>query len=312
MRLEPAPYFTDITEGARTAEAVWATTSDGVRIRFGFWTGGTKGTILLFPGRTEYIEKYAYIATELAGNGYSVAVADWRGQGLADRLIDDPNKGHVAEFDDYQRDVAALLGAARAKGLPEPYFLLAHSMGGAIGLRALIEGLPVASAVFSAPMWGIWFSPVMRPLVGVVSWAANAFGLGKRYAPGSGPLNYAVEAEFKGNTLTNDPEMWAMMQSQANARPELCIGGPSLHWLQEALQATGALMRAPLPKIATLVLLGSKEKITDPAAIHQTARRWPSATLEMFEGAEHEILMELPHMREHAMALLLAHFSAHR
>ena len=39
--------------------------------------------------------------------------------------------------------------------LPRPWRLLAHSMGGTIGLRALTRGVPVAAAVFSAPMWGI-------------------------------------------------------------------------------------------------------------------------------------------------------------
>ena len=66
---------------------------------------------------------------------------------------------------DYQRDVAAVMALARAEALARPPFhLVSHSMGGAIGLRALHDGLPVRAAVFSAPMWGIRMHPALRPL----------------------------------------------------------------------------------------------------------------------------------------------------
>jgi pimeloyl-ACP methyl ester carboxylesterase len=79
-----------------------------------------QGTVLLFPGRTEYIEKYGLTAVSFATRGYAVASVDWRGQGLADRLIDDPLKGHVEKFSDHQRDVRAFLQAVEDLNLPKP------------------------------------------------------------------------------------------------------------------------------------------------------------------------------------------------
>lgn len=168
MSLSAAPLFTDVHPAPLDGMAFWATAADGVRIRLGVWQPNTaKGTVLLFPGRTEYIEKYAPSAGDLAKRGFATIAVDWRGQGLADRLLDNGRMGHVDAFSDYQRDVNAVVAAARELGLPEPFFLLGHSMGGCIGLRALYEGLPVRAAAFSGPMWGIRISAHLRP----VAWA---------------------------------------------------------------------------------------------------------------------------------------------
>ena len=109
MDLEPAPFHADLAEGPAGARAHWVHTSDGLRIRLGhFPAEEPRGTVLLFPGRTEYIEKYGRTASDLAAGGYDTLCIDWRGQGLADRLLEDVRTGHVHVFEDYQRDVAAI------------------------------------------------------------------------------------------------------------------------------------------------------------------------------------------------------------
>ena len=83
-----APFFDDIANGPAGGEAHWLTTADGLKIRAAHWVarGETlKGTILLFPGRTEYIEKYGPAAAEFLARGYAMVAIDWRGQGIADR-----------------------------------------------------------------------------------------------------------------------------------------------------------------------------------------------------------------------------------
>ena len=96
---------------------------------------------MILPGRTECIEKYGRAARDLVARGYSVISIDWRGQGLADRPLADHHAGHVGDFSEYQQDLDAMLAEAERAGLPKPYFMLAHSMGGAIGLRGLVRGL---------------------------------------------------------------------------------------------------------------------------------------------------------------------------
>jgi alpha-beta hydrolase superfamily lysophospholipase len=162
-----APFHSDLADGPPGGTAFWLTADDGVRLRCGWWPGGTRGTIVLFPGRSEYVEKYGRTARAFHDAGFAVAAIDWRGQGLADRSA--PDIGDVAHFDAYQRDVTAYLDALLAIGAPHPWVLVGHSMGGCIGLRALQAGLPFAAAIFTAPMWAIEVPRALRRVARLVA-----------------------------------------------------------------------------------------------------------------------------------------------
>jgi lysophospholipase len=111
----------------------------------------------------------------------------------------------VDRFSDYQRDVQTLLAAAKSLDLPKPYFLLAHSMGGCIGLRALLQGLPVQAVSFSAPMWGILFHPpAKRALAWGLSSLLYPFKLAEMRAPGTSVGSYLQEVSFEENQLSCD------------------------------------------------------------------------------------------------------------
>ncbi len=311
MLLESAPLFEEVAGGPPGGRALWVKTSDGVRIRIGAWhpRGAAQGTVLLFPGRTEYVEKYGDTARAMAERGFALLAVDWRGQGLADRLLPDRRIGHVERFPDYQKDVAALLRAARELDLPRPFHLLAHSMGGCIGLRAVMEGLTVQSCAFTGPMWGIQMPAHMRPIAWGLSHAAPLLGLGDRLAPGSTAGNYVEEQAFEGNWLTTDPEMYRMMREQLAAHPELGLGGPSLHWLREALRECRHLAGRPSPDLPCVTFLGGCEKIVDPQPIHDRMATWPRGELEVIAGAEHEVLMERAATRAHVFDRLAGLFS---
>ena len=307
--MEAAPLFADVAEGPPGGEAFWLHAADGVRLRVGLWRGGGRGTVLMFPGRTEYVEKYGRLASDLATQDYGTMVIDWRGQGLADHLAPDPMVGHVGRFADFQRDVAALIDAAGRLALPRPLHLVAHSMGGCIGLRALIRGLPVASATFSAPMWGIGIKPQMRPAAWVITSMACLAGLGTRYAPGTGPGTYVRDAPFADNTLTTDADMWAYMGRQVTRYPALALGGPSMQWVNEALFEMSRLRRAALPGTPTLVALGMQERVVNPEAVRRMMGRWPAAEFLELPGSEHEMIMESPAIRARFMQAALALFA---
>ncbi len=297
--MTPAPLFNDVALGPEDGQGVWLKTSDGKRLRAGFWNAtGTRGTVVLLPGRSEYIEKYGRTAVALAQSGYATLTVDWRGQGMSDRALADPLVGHVTDFAEYQTDLDALLTFARVQGLPQPFHLLAHSMGGTIGLRALLRGLPFQTAAFSGPMWGILISPLMRPIANVLSAASAALHFQHRYVFGTGPAIYVTDQPFADNTLTTNPDMWEYMRRQALAHPGLSLGGPSFGWLHAALTECRALSRLPSPKVATLCALGSHERIVDPKPILTRMPNWPNGTLRLVQGAEHEILMERPALRD--------------
>lgn len=307
--MKPAPFFDDLADGPDEGHALWLTTTDGRRIRIGIWPEGTKGTVLLFPGRTEYVEKYGRAAEDLRQRGYATIAVDWRGQGLADRLIEDRASGFVHNFTDYQHDVAALIEALPALNLPAPLFLLGHSMGGCIGLRSAMEGLEVAAACFSGPMWGINLNPWMRPMARTIAFLGHSVGLGQRYVPGStGTVPYPEVAPFEGNELTTDPDMYEYMRTQTAQRPDLGLGGPSLKWVHEALGELRALRDLPSPPIPAITFLGSDETIVSADAIEDRMARWQGGRLEIVPGGRHEVMMESADRRAHFFDTMVTFF----
>ena len=307
-----APYFADVADDPADARALWLMTSDGVRIRAAIWNAaGPRGTVFLLPGRSEYVEKYGRNAVDLAAAGYAVLSVDWRGQGLSDRALADRAVGHVADFAEYQRDMDALILAARAQDLPSPWYLLPHSMGGCIGLRSLMRGLPFQAAAFSAPMWGISMANYLRPITQILSSAARRFGFQHRYAPSTNAQSYVLAVPFAGNVLTRDPAMWDYMAAQCRAHPDLALGGPSLGWLKAALDECRTLAALPSPAVPALCALGSAEKVIDIRPVHARMANWPQARLDMYQDAEHEVLMEVPSTRAAFTASAVKLFSAH-
>lgn len=311
MMLTAAPLYTDINPAPLVGAAYWVHAQDGVRLRIGvFHPENAKGTVLIFPGRTEYVEKYAPAAGEFAKRGFATAVIDWRGQGLADRLLDDFRVGHVGVFADYQKDVEAMVAAAHALNLPKPFFVQGHSMGGCIGLRSLHEGLDVAAASFTAPMWGIRIAPHLRPVAWALGTVMPVLGQGHRLPPGRVLDSYVLFAPFDDNLLTTDADMYEMMRAQLRAHPELELGGPSFVWLREALAETLALSRMPAPPVQADAFLGTRERIVHVGRIEARMRNWPDGELHLIQGGEHEVLMETPQTRTMILDRIAERFSA--
>lgn len=293
--MERAPFHAAIARGPEGGAAFWLRADDGVRLRIGVWPAPEepKGTVFLLAGRTEYVEKYGPAAADFAARGYAMLSVDWRGQGLADRPLDDPMKGHVALFADYQRDLAAVIAAAAELALPRPWFVLGHSMGGAIGLRA-VQGTahPFAACAFSAPMWEIGLPVGLRPFGPTIAQLLGGTGFAQGYAPGTDEKTYVFKAPFLDNKLTTDPEMWAFMVDQLARAPELALAGPTWHWVFEGILECVALAALPSPDLPCYAAIGERERIIHTPAVHDRMARWPKGRLAIVPGAEHEIMME--------------------
>lgn len=308
--MEQAPLHTALADGPPGGACYWVETTDGVRLRVGGWPGGENGTVLVFPGRTEAIEKYGRIAGMLAPRGYGLLTIDWRGQGLSERLHDDPLMGHVRRFTDYQHDVAALTEVADRLDIGPRPPVIAHSMGGCIALRALIRGFEARAVAFSAPMWGLALTPASSSAAWSLSALARATRAGLRYPPGNGPETRLANLGFTDNMLTRDPDMFDHIKRMVVALPELGLAGPSLHWLHEALIEMRRLRRHPAPRLPAHAAVGSGERIVCPDVIRSRMGHWPGATMDTIEGAEHELMMETPQTRGRFLDAAVALFDA--
>ncbi len=290
---DKAPLHIDLAEAPNGGEAFWLEPA-GARIRAAIWAGGERGTAFIFTGRTEYIEKYGRIITQLVERGFSVVSLDWRGQGLSERPLKERMKGHVDEFGDYQNDVAALMADDRIYALPEPHVLICHSMGGCIGTRTLIESrMAPAAVIMSAPMLGLSMTRVETVASKVLIGGSKLVGGATTFAPDPKPrVPYVQKTDFDKNTLTNDAEHFDWMRKHLEQVSGFGLGPPTIGWLDEALKETRELAAAPHPEQPVLYLLGSEEEIVSPDAIRSAAARGAKAQLVEIDGAKHEVFME--------------------
>lgn len=293
-----APFHADVAEAPAAAEAFWLAAADGTRLRAVVWRGGARGTAVIFPGRTEYAEKYGAVAAELIARGFSVAVIDWRCQGLSDRHPRNAMLGHVRDFADYQQDVAALMALVAELGLPTPRVLVAHSMGGCIATRTLVERDDFEAAILSAPMWGLHLATATRSAAVALTAVCGRIGLGERQMPGTAGRQGPEGPLFAGNVLTSDPAQFARGVAQVVRHPDLALGPPSIRWTQQALRETARLARGRLPDLPMLVLLGSAEVVVSPPAVRAWAARMPRCALMEIAGGRHEVFMERPEIRD--------------
>jgi len=296
------PFHADVADAPAGAEAHWVTASDGVRLRAVAWRGGGQGTAVIFPGRTEFAEKYGRMAQALVDRGLSVLVIDWRGQGLSDRHPTNAMLGHIEDFRTYQLDVAALLDLEARLDLAGPRYLFAHSMGGCIGLRTLLERADFCGAVFSAPMWHLQMKAATRELTAKMTRLANLVGLGQRLMPGTRPQPTAMAISFSGNPLTSDHDVFAWCLNQITTHPELALGGPSMQWTYAAMEEMARLYVAPLPRVPVLVMLGSDETVVSSSIIRSQVGKMAEGSLLELPGARHEIFMERPEVQAEAWA----------
>ena len=302
--LTPAPLMA--CGAPASGRAFWRRSDDGVRLRLGFWPGSA-GHVLILPGRTEWIEKYGLVVTELARAGWGALVIDWRGQGLSERLAPDPLLGHVRDFADYQLDLAAAVETAQALGcgaMP----MLCHSMGGCIGLRALVDGWQAPAVAMSAPMLGLPQNAALRAGVAAMARLSRPLGRDTDYVFGTGPDFGLRGTSFDLNDLTRDAAQFARMQAQLVAEPALALGGPSLRWAGSALSEMAALRRLPAPDVPALVGMAGNERIVSNDAIQERMAGWSTGELITYAQAEHELMMERPEVRGDFLARVLALF----
>lgn len=282
--------------------------ADGHAIRRIDWPGadgGRRGSILFLPGRGDFYEKYLETLDHWHRAGWRVTAADWRGQAGSGRLGDDAVTGHIADFSMWTADLAELWKAWKAQ-TPGPHVLAAHSMGGHLVMRALVDSLVDPDAVvLSAPMIGMAGPPLPLAVLHAVAKLMTKIGAPTRPAwkwsekPGEMPAN-------RGALLTHDAERYADELWWREKRPELVMGPGSWGWVERAyassrrLEEPGAMEAVQVP---VLVLSTTADRLVSHEAAVRAAQRLPSGELIAFgDEARHEILREADPVRDRALA----------
>jgi lysophospholipase len=280
------------------------TTTDGVKLRYARWRPTVRrqqGTVCLFQGRAEQIEKYFEVIGELRRRGFAVATFDWRGQGGSERRLRNRRKGHIDSFTEYDRDLEAFMQEVALPDCPPPHYALAHSTGALVCLRAAYSGRArFARIVLTAPLAGLGPMRISEPTACRIAAVLTAFGFGELYAPGTKGTSLE-ELPFAGNPLTGDPVRFARNVDIVTRSPELAVGPPTIGWLYAACRAMREAADpdfGPSIKVPVLAVSSALDIVVSVRAIETLAAELRAGAQVAISGARHEVMMEREQIRE--------------
>ena len=287
--------------------------TDGLEIRgMTFLQPRPETAIVISSGRTESFIKYKEFVYDLYLQGYSVFIADHRGQGLSDRVLADEAKrqmGHVRNFQDYVSDLKQFYANFVRPTGHRKHLLLGHSMGGCIASLYLeTHDQDFDAAVLCSPMDELAlgaFPLFARVAIDVEEW----IGHDEEYAPNQ--HGYDENEKFSDQYLTHSDVRWDLMRREYADNPAAKLGGPSVLWVKLAQGAAkNARENAANVNVPVLLLQAGNDTIVEPEGQLEFRERLNETRpgfcrLERIEGARHEIFMESDLYRQPAFELTL-------
>lgn len=246
-------------------------------------------TVIISHGFTESAEKWHETAYYLLNGGYDVYIIEHRGHALSYRSVADKTLTHIDSFDEYVRDFDLFAEFVKAERQNEQY-LLAHSMGCAIGLLYL-EKRPDAfkKAFLSSPM-------IMPSTGGIPAWCgrmitrvAIAFGKSKKRAFVS--KAYPGDESFSDSAKTSEArfdEYNAIKRANPDYQNYSCTYG----WVNNSLRVKKKILKRGEPekiKAKVFIAIAGLDNVVERKPQLELAARLRSCEYKLYEGAKHEI-----------------------
>jgi lysophospholipase len=278
-----------------------------------FLHASRRGAIVIAAGYTENMRKYSETAFDLYQAGFSVFLYDHRGQGYSQRLLTNPTLGTIDEFayfgDDLHQFVTTIVRKElkRTNQSPEHVYLLAHSLGGAIGALAL-EKYPgdFRAAVLSAPMLKLnlrgWNESAAQVFLDVQSL------LGRDELPVTAPRDPST-IPFSENTVTHSEARFEFQRQVLTKEPGLKIFAPTHRWVRKAIAGSraarknGASIRSPI-----LILQATQDSFVEAEGQREFCQAAARCKILEVQNARHEILQERDQVRDLALKTAIAFF----
>lgn len=288
-------------------------TPDQIGLRYARWRTDrppSKGTVVMLQGRAEYIEKAFETVADLRGEGFDVLCFDWRGQGGSERMLEDPARGYVDDFDQYIMDLETIFDQIALPDCRPPFFILGHSTGALVALLATQQmGNRFKRMVLCSPLAGLGEGPIPPGAVKALSTTLAIVGLGEIYLAGGRDM--MARRSFAGNMLTTDLARFERNSEYTRLHPELTIGGPTAAWVSAMSRAVERLDDPEFIGqigVPTLLVAAGNDRVVSNRAIERLGYRMRSGSTLTIAGARHELLQEADIFREQLLAAIYTFF----
>lgn len=262
--------------------------SDGTPLVLSFFPAESdaRGILALVHGLGDYSGCFTRMIDFIVNHGFSVATIDMHGNGAAGGI-----RGHIDRFALFYEDIDLLLQQARTQFGDLPIVLYGHSLGGNLVLNYVLRRKPLLSGVVSsAPLLRLKKRPLLTRIT------AEVLNL---VAP-----RLSLDAGIDTNNLTHDPQI-----VDEYIHDPLVHGQATMRLLSQALRAgSWAQKHAEEFPLPLLLIHGSADSITDPAASAAFAKAVPSQLIEfrLFDGFYHTLHNEVG--RDEVYQTVLAFF----
>lgn len=231
-------------------------------------------TVVLVHGMGEHGGRYINFATYLASEGYHVVMPDLRGFGLSAGA-----RGCVGSFEEYYRDLDALVSVVRQEFTHPKIFLMGHSFGGLVTFHYSVSRpeAQLSGLILSSPNFGISIKvPFWRHCLALM--LAGIFP------------NLTQANRVNPNYLSHDKKSVLKYRTDLLVHPKISAG----LYRQLTLHMQRSATAAKNLRVPSLFMQAGDEHIVSRPATERVfeAVFGPNKTLETYEGYYHEILNE--------------------
>ncbi|MHB8736986.1 MAG: alpha/beta hydrolase [Candidatus Dormibacteria bacterium] len=250
--------------------------SDGLQLHYLTWTPEKKPRWLLIVahGQGEHAGRYENLADHFVPRGAAIYAIDHRGHGRSAGP-----RGHVADFAQYVSDLNLLVELARAHHPGVPAVLIAHSYGGAIGLKYLVDHPDAVDlAIVSSPM--------LRLRIQVPGWRLRlARGMARVYP------RYSERNRVDPAMVSRDPDEVRRYAEDPLVHDRITAGA-YMAWMAAASEV---MEHARDIRTPVLLVHGGSDPILDTAATEELHRKLeaPGSEIHLYPGLLHEPFNEL-------------------
>lgn len=240
-----------------------------------------RSDVVLVHGWGEHGGRYEELATALAQRGHAVWTYDQRGHGESGGI-----KGHTPRFQNLIEDLTTVVSYARGrKGGERPLFIVGHSLGGLVTLRANQTGAlscrawvyasPWLATTSAIPAWKLWLGEVLAQSLYAV------------------PIPNSVKPEV----LTRDE-----VKIQAHRQDALIHGYMTPRLFKEVEAAQSRALQSPY-KVSgpALFLVPGADPLVDSSVTRSFTDRISGSETHVVEvpDARHELFNEIDRQRRY-------------